>query len=84
MMGRMALMVRGFLIVLLTAANIYQIAHKHYAGMFVVGMAISIVWWANAKTSSVTTVPGARYWYGVGAGCGTVAGTALMAWWYGS
>lgn len=74
---------RGFIIVYLTAANVYQMAHEHWIGMFVCGALISIVWWDNAKTSARSTVPYARGWYGLGAGLGTVAGVASMAWWYG-
>ena len=74
---------RGFVIVILTATNVYQIAHGHYPGAFVCGMAISCVWWTNAKTSGRSDVPFAGFWYGLGAGCGTLAGMLLMRWMYG-
>ena len=73
---------RGFLYVFLTAANVYQIAHQKYPGMFVMGTVISALWWGNARHSSRANVPLAWLWYGLGAGMGTVCGTAIMAWWY--
>jgi hypothetical protein len=73
---------RGFTIVMLTAANVYQVAHAHYLGAFVVGMAISAVWWSNAQ-ASVSKVPYGAVLYGFGAGCGTVTGIAVMRWLYG-
>lgn len=83
MIGALRLSGRGFVYVFLTAANVYQIAHQHYAGMFVMGTLISALWWGNARHSSQATVPYAGLWYGLGAGLGTVCGTAIMAWWYG-
>ncbi len=72
------LMWRGFSIVVLTAANVYQIAHAHYLGAFVCGMGISVVWWGNAKRSGYDVIPYSGIWYGLGAGIGTITGMALM------
>lgn len=70
---------RGFSIVVLTAANVFQIAHQHYGGAFVVGTAISVIWWQNASRSSQpVTVAVPALWYGVGAGLGTISGMCLM------
>jgi hypothetical protein len=74
---------RGFVIVILTATNVYQIAHEHYAGAFVVGTLISVVWFTNAKSAGHSEVPCAKWWYGIGAGLGTIAGMSAMQWWYG-
>jgi len=68
---------RGFLIVFLTATNVYQVSHQHFAGGFVVGVLISVVWWTNARTSARSELPGAGLCYGLGAGAGTVAGMVL-------
>lgn len=69
---------RGFVIVILTATNVYQIAHEHYIGAFVIGALISVVWFGNAKNAGRSDVAGAAWWYGLGAGLGTIAGMALM------
>jgi hypothetical protein len=74
---------RGFTIVVLTAANVYQVAHAHYLGAFVVGMAISIVWYSNAKTTARSDVPYAGLLYGLGAGIGTITGMFVMRMIYG-
>lgn len=83
-MSALRLALRGFSIVVLTAMNVYQVAHEHYTGAFVVGTLISVVWWGNARTSGREDVPFAAVWYGLGAGCGTVTGMALMRWYYGA
>ena len=74
---------RGFSIVVLTAANVYQIAHAHYLGAFFIGAGISYVWWGNARRSGHDDVPHAALWYGLGAGVGTITGMALMRLLYG-
>ncbi len=79
----MGLLWRGFSIVVLTAANVYQIAHQHYLGAFVIGTLISIVWFGNAKSAGASDVPLGKLWYGLGAGIGTVVGMALMRLVYG-
>jgi hypothetical protein len=74
---------RGFLIVMLTATNAYQIVNKHYVGAFLVGTSISLVWWSNARTSARSGLPWAGLAYGLGAGTGTVTGMALATVLYG-
>ncbi len=69
--------------VLLVSMNTYQIAHAHYLGAFVVGTAISVVWWLNARTSARSDVKFGALLYGLGAGVGTVTGMAVMRWFYG-
>ena len=72
-----ALFLRAFLLVTLTAANVRQISHSHYAGAFVCGAAISFVWFLNVGKASDD-----RRWlsalvYALGAGCGTLFGMWL-------
>ena len=74
---------RGFLIVFLTATNVYQVAHQHLFGGFVVGVLISVVWWGNARTSGRSDLPGAGLCYGLGAGAGTLAGMLISTLFYG-
>ena len=78
------IMVRGFIIVFLTATNVTQVAGKHYAGAFVVGSLISITWWINSKKAGRSDdIPFAQLAYGLGAGIGTISGMALTGWYYG-
>lgn len=72
---------RGFVIVSLMASNTVQIAGQHVVGAFVVGFAISAVWWSNAHAAKLDA-PYAPVAYGVGAALGTVSGMAFTAWWY--
>ncbi len=65
---------RAFLQVSLVAANVVQIATGHYLGGFVVGTAISWLWFTNARTAARSDLPGAAAVYALGAGTGTVAG----------
>lgn len=74
---------RGFLIVSLTATNAYQVSHGKTLGAFIVGTAISLVWWSNARTSSKSELKFAGLVYGLGAGVGTAAGMTLAAAFYG-
>jgi hypothetical protein len=71
---------RGFVIVTLTAMNVLQISEHHYAGAFLVGAAISWVWWRNAPGAAHEKTPYIRACYAVGAGVGTLTGMLLMAW----
>jgi hypothetical protein len=64
---------RGFLIVACVALNTRQIAAGNYPGAFVVGAAISGLWWSNSS-SKREDVPGAWAAYMLGAACGTVTG----------
>lgn len=73
---------RGFLIVFLTATNVYQVSHRHMLGGFIVGVLISVVWWGNARTSSRSELTGSGLCYGLGAGAGTLAGMAISSYLY--
>ena len=67
----------GFIIVLLTALNVGQVAHGHVWGGFMVGGLLSWVWWGNAHAAAHNRSPHARIWYALGAACGTASGTAI-------
>lgn len=70
---------RAFVMVCLVAMNTRQVAAGHYGPAFVVGCAISAVWWWNAKTAAHSDAPGAWIAYALGAGFGTVTGMWLGA-----
>lgn len=67
---------RGFLLVTLVSMNTRQVAAGRYAGAFIIGGLISLVWWANssAKREQFT---GAGACYALGAAVGTVLGMWL-------
>lgn len=65
---------RACLQVSLVAANVVQIANGHYLGGFVVGTAISYLWFQNARSAALSDLPGAAVVYALGAGAGTVLG----------
>jgi hypothetical protein len=71
---QLAIFLRGFTIVALTATNVGQVAGQHWVGAFMVGFAISFVWFANSRCAARTDAVGARECYALGAACGTVAG----------
>jgi Na+(H+)/acetate symporter ActP len=64
--------------VVLVSVNTYQIAHKHYFGVFLVGTAISIVWAWNVKRIVFGTWPD-RLIYALGAGIGSLSGLLISA-----
>ena len=68
---------RAFLQVSLVAANVAQIAQGRYVGAFVVGSAISFLWFRNAREAGRSEVPGAAAVYALGAGLGTAMGMTL-------
>jgi len=74
---------RGFVIVFLTALNVVQIAGGHYGGAFIVGGAISWVWFGNSRTAAHTNAPYARQAYALGAALGTIAGMFVGGLWKG-
>lgn len=82
-MKHLAIFLRGFVIVTLTAANVGQIARGHYGGAFLGGTAISFVWWGNSRGAAHSDVWCARECYAAGAGCGTLFGMLLVRWAYG-
>ena len=81
MIAYLRVLLRGWLIVFLTAANIAQVSAHHYPGAFLCGGAISIVWWWNSSAKR-EQIPGAAFTYGLGAALGTISGMALTQWWY--
>lgn len=68
---------RAFLQVSLVALNVSQIAKGNFVGAFLVGGAISWLWFGNAKTAGQSEVRWAAAVYTLGAACGTVAGMFL-------
>ena len=68
---------RGFLYVSLQSAGIVQVAHSHYLGAFLVGGAISFLWWKNAHSAAHAEGKYARVCYAIGAAVGTVTGMYL-------
>lgn len=77
-MTQLAIFLRGFVIVALTATNVGQVAGRHWGGAFLVGFGISFVWFCNSRTAAHTDVIGARECYAFGAACGTVFGMWLV------
>lgn len=73
------LFLRGFGMVMLVAANTYQISHFHLAGAGSIGMAISVLWFYNAKKAAHSELRWAGFVYGAGAGAGTMVGMELAA-----
>lgn len=63
---------RGFLIVGLTSANVAFISHGSSGAAMATSVAISVTWWGNSQATHRRDFHGARWWYGLGAGCGTV------------
>ena len=66
----------GFIQVCLVALNTHQIAHEKYAGVFVVGTLISLVWTINVKRVAFGTWTD-RLVYCFGAGCGSLSGLLI-------
>lgn len=66
----------------LITANTYQVAHGHLLGVFVVGCAISWLWWWNAGHAGRSTDRLDGLVYGAGAGLGSVLGVVGAEWFY--
>lgn len=75
---RVATASRAFWLVSCTAANVKQIAGGHYGGAFVLGFAISWLWWKNARGAAWDDVTYLREAYALGAGLGTMTGMWVM------
>jgi hypothetical protein len=73
------LFLRGFSMVVLVSANVYQSAHLHVGGAGVLGTAISVIWFYNARTAAHSNLPYAGWVYGAGAGVGTMTGLEVMS-----
>lgn len=71
---------RGFAIVGLTSANVALIAHRVPEAAFLTSAGISLLWWGNTQAVHAVDCQGARWWYGLGAGCGTVVAMSVTAW----
>lgn len=67
---------RGFVQVALVSLNVRQVASGNYGGAFVVGGAISLVWWWNSSAQR-ESMRGAGAAYAFGASCGTAFGMWL-------
>lgn len=68
--------------VALISLNTYQVAHGHLPGAFVVGCAISWLWWANAGSAGKSQSRVDGFVYGLGAGIGSVLGLLISRWLY--
>lgn len=87
--ARVRLFTRAAVQVLLVAANGVTLgaldgtpADGYRLGVAaVLGFLISLLWWHNARSVSLDTVEGGRWWYATGAMVGTVVGAALARWW---
>ncbi|MFZ9585824.1 MAG: hypothetical protein ACO280_12835, partial [Pseudohongiellaceae bacterium] len=73
----MALFFRAFVQVFLVSVNVSQIAAGHYAGAFLVGGAISWLWFGNARSAGRSDDVRSRAVYAAGAALGTVGGMFL-------
>jgi hypothetical protein len=80
---QLTLIWRGFLIVLLTSTNVGMISGQHWAGAGLGGVAISFVWWTNARSAAHVDALYARECYALGAGIGTICGMQLVKLIYG-
>lgn len=76
-MTHLRLLLRGFLIVAVTAYNVRNIAHGQYTHAFAGGFAISFLWWGNSRGAAHTEMRYARECYALGAALGTVVGMWL-------
>jgi hypothetical protein len=77
------LVVRGFVQVFPVAFNTALIAHGHLWPLFVVGYWISWWWRRNARAAAYEFGGITDHAYALGAGFGSIAGPALVAWWIG-
>ena len=73
------LFLRGCAQVALVSANVVHVSSGQYGDAFVVGTAISVMWYSNTRAVNKPPVelPGAGLCYGVGAGTGTLFGMYL-------
>lgn len=75
------LLLTGFVQVALVSCNTYQIAHKQWVGIFVVGFLISLVWSWNVKKICFGSLKD-RILYCSGAAIGSVTGCLVADLWY--
>lgn len=74
--SKLTLFTSGLMQVFLVSVNVYQLAHKHYIGAFIVGFLISLIWSYNVKRISFSD-KWDRYIYAFGAAVGTIVGLSL-------
>lgn len=75
---KFSLFLTGFIQVILVAVNTYQIAHKKFVGVLIVGFLISLVWSWNVKKIAFGSTAD-RLIYAIGAGIGSLIGLVLSA-----
>jgi len=75
------LLLTGFVQVALVSCNTYQIAHKQWVGIFVVGFLISLVWSWNIRRVCFGSFMD-RLLYCSGAAIGSVMGCLAADLWY--
>lgn len=68
---------RGFLIVTFVCWNVRHVAELQYGRAFLTGGAVSLIWWSNARASSIVDAPYGKWCYAFGAATGTVLGMWL-------
>lgn len=69
---------RGFVLVTLVAWNVVNVSQHAYGWALLTGTLVSLVWWQNASMAAEARKhPSGCWWYGIGAGFGTVAGMWL-------
>jgi len=69
----MNLFITAFIQVFFVAINTYFISRRYYAGAFICGFIISLIWSWNVRRIAFGTLHD-RYIYASGAGCGSLAG----------
>lgn len=73
---------KGYVIVLLTAINVGQVAAGHAVATLFTGGLLSWVWWDNTHSAAHSHVRGARLAYALGAAAGNVTGVLLVGWFH--
>lgn len=47
---------------------------------FLISLAISSLWWSNARNAATSDVSAGRYWYAFGCATGSITGLVSMSW----
>ena len=68
---------RGFGIVTCVALNVRNVSELQYGRALVTGGLVSLIWFTNAKTASLTDSVYGKWCYAAGAAVGTVFGMWL-------
>lgn len=69
----MKLFTTGFIQVFFVAINTYFLSKEFYIGVFICGFIISLIWSWNVKKVAFGTFKD-RFYYALGAGCGSLFG----------